>query len=126
MKFSKNEFKMPEERFGGGDVQTEQPSHIGVILGVLVLLLMVILGGLYLWGTSMQNQQNLPVVDSTPQRPTAEENNEPESTNAETDVEIDAALSTSDELSAIQADIDSTRMDTLNKEIPAIEAEVLQ
>ncbi len=123
-KISKNGFKMPEEQFGE-NAQTEQPSHLGVILGVLVLVLMLILGGLYLWGRSMQTEMS-PVPTQDTERPTAEENNEPESTNAESDVETAAALSPSDELEAIQADIDATRLDTLNQEIPAIEAEILQ
>lgn len=125
MKFSKDEFKMPEERFGGG-VQGEPSSHLGLLLGILILVLMLILGGLYLWSTSLMKAPAEPMSQPEVQRPTAQQNNEPESTNAEADVETTNALSTSDELSAIRADIGGTNLDNLTDEIKPIEAELFQ
>lgn len=121
--FSKEELKMPEESFG--TIATEEhSSHLAVILGLLIVFLMLILAGLYIWGEYLQEppvaqQVTLPVT-----RPTAEENNEPESTNAEAEVETMSALSTSDEISAIEADIAGTNVDNLMSEETAIEAEL--
>ncbi|MFT7507007.1 MAG: hypothetical protein ACI92I_000144 [Acidimicrobiales bacterium] len=119
-----NEMKMPEEAFGGSSITTEEPTtHLGIILGVLIVLLILILSGLYLWTTTLTSEApivNTPVVE----RPTAEENNEPESTKAEAEVETLQAVSTSDEIDAIEADIESTNFDELDAEMEAITAEL--
>ena len=57
-------------------------------------------------------------------RPTNEQNDEPESTTAEARTGLLDVVSTSDELSAISADISSTNLDDLENEVPAIEAEL--
>jgi flagellar basal body-associated protein FliL len=111
--------KMPEEQFGGF-TQEEKSSHLGVILGVLIVVLMLILGGLYLWSTSLQEEQ--PVIAPDTERPTAEENNEPESNNAEADAQALETTSTSDEIDAIEADIQSSNIDTVDSDMTAIDA----
>jgi hypothetical protein len=57
-------------------------------------------------------------------RPTAEQNNEPESSTAEARTEIMNVVSTSDELSTIEADAKSTNLEDLNSEISPIETEL--
>ncbi len=121
--FSKDELKMPEEHFGV--IEHKEPAHLGIILGILIILLMFILGGLYMWGEYLQEQPTAPTVPET-SRPTAEENNEPESTNAEAEVETLNALSTSDELTAIEADIESTNLGTLDVPMNSIETLINQ
>jgi len=64
------------------------------------------------------------ITQNLPTRPTAEINREPESTTAYTQVEILNTLSNSDELSAIEADLESTNLDFLLQEINAIETEL--
>jgi len=118
MKFSKSELKMPEENFGGAQ-ESKQPSFLGITLGLLIIALVVILGGLYLWGEELQKQAT-PLPDEVT-RPTAEENNEPESNNAEADVQVLETLSTSDEIAAIEADLESTNLDTLTNDLPTID-----
>lgn len=114
--------KMPEESFSS--VQGEdKAAHLGAILGILIVILVLILGGLYVWGSTMSKNPAEP-KNNTIERPTAEENNEPESTNAEAEVDTLGALSTSNEIDAIQADIDSTDLSNLNAELNAIEAEI--
>lgn len=121
-RFPKSELKMPEERFG---VSVMRPSHKGIIIGVLILCLVLILGGLYAWGEYIKQQQALSAIQSAAQRPTADENNEPESTNAEAEVENITTMSTSDELDAINTDLQSTViLETLDADLTAIEAEL--
>ncbi|MDA8596804.1 hypothetical protein N9L26_00525 [Candidatus Pacebacteria bacterium] len=115
------ELKMPAQTFTPREV-SDKPSRMGVILGVLIVLLILILAGLYLWGTTLKNDNA--VVTPITERPSAEENNEPESTTAEAQTETFTAVSTSDELSAIEADIESTNLDSLDAELTAIEAEL--
>lgn len=116
--FSKDEMKMPEEQFGGFTPE-DQPSHLGIILGVLIVVLMLILGGLYLWSTSLQEQA--PVIPEDTLRPSAEENNEPESNNAEADAQTLETVSSSDTIESIEADLQSTNLDTLDADAQAIE-----
>lgn len=111
---------MPEEHFGA-KTTSDQPSFIGIILGILIIVLMAVLGGLYLWGAQLQQQLTAPLPELTPTRPSDEENNEPESNNAEADVQVLQTLSTSDEISAIEADIESTNLDTLDAEITTLD-----
>lgn len=122
MEFSKDELKLPEEQFGSV-TKEEHSSHLAIILGLLIIFLMLILGGLYVWGEYLQvSSVPTPIVEDT--RPTPEENNEPESTTAEAQVETMSALSTSDELSALKADIEGTPINSLDAERRAVEAEL--
>jgi len=119
---SNEEMKMPENM--GAHVTPKAPSATpvnGIIIAILALLLIIILGGMYYWFSQLTSQ--LPAAPAV-ERPTAEENNEPESTTAEAAVETQAALSTSDEIVAIEADIEATNLETLDAELTAIDAEL--
>jgi len=117
------EMKMPEENFGTSMETSDTTTHLGIILGILIVLLVLILGGLYLWGSTLQN---VPVTPAAPalERPTAEENNEPESTTADAQVQALETVSISNEIEAIEADIESTNLDALDAELEAIDAEL--
>ena len=117
---SDEEMKMPEEDIGMSEPQ--KSSHLSAILGVLIIVLVLILVGLYLWGTTFNTPAEVP--EAAAERPTIEQNNEPESTNAEADVETAQAVSTSDEIEAIEADIESTDIEELDAELNAIDAEL--
>lgn len=112
--------KMPE---GTEEVTPagEHKSISGLIIVLLFLVLLLILGGLYYWSTFMQQ----PVaVTPEPTRPTAEQNQEPESTTARARTENLDVISTSNELDAIEADVESTNLDDLDAELSAIDAEI--
>jgi hypothetical protein len=120
--FSGEEMKMPENT----DAQPEVKQSTGVVNGplliILTLLLVLILGGMYYWFNSLS--VTVPVATPAVERPAVEENNEPESTTAEAQVETLQAVSTSDEISAIEADIEATDLDSLDAELNAIDAEL--
>lgn len=118
--FTKEEMKMPDERFGE-KISQEPPSVAGIVLSVLIVLLVMILGGLYMWGAEIQKAFKTPDVPVETTRPTPAQNNEPESTNAEAAVESLNAMSTSNEASAIQADLESTLIDTNETDLNAID-----
>lgn len=90
-------------------------SHIGPILGVLVVVLVLILGGLYLWGASLSEEQSS-------QRQI--ENNEPETPRANADIAILGTLSPSDELIAIEADLGSTNIEDIDASLNEIDNEL--
>jgi cytoskeletal protein RodZ len=122
--FKKEELKMPEESFGVSSVGEVHSSQLGLILGILIVFLMLILAGLFLWGEYLHQTTTPPLEEVPIERPTSEQNNEPESNNAEAQVETMSALSTSDELGTIEADLSGTDVDNITAEETAIEAEL--
>lgn len=121
--FEGEEMKMPENsNFKTETTATESTVVSSPILIVLTVLLVIILGGMYYWFNAINSQT--PTVTPAAERPTAAENNEPESTTAEAQVETMQALSTSDEINAIEADLEATNLDSLTTELDAIDAEI--
>jgi hypothetical protein len=94
----------------------------GLLLGIVGLLLLFIFGGLFVWFSALMGD-DAAMVAETLTRPTAEQNNEPESTTAEAAVETAGALSTSDELDPIEADLEATMLD-IDADLAAIDAEL--
>jgi hypothetical protein len=122
--FEGEAMKMPENTDMQSITKEAKQSIInGPLLLGLALLLILILGGLYYWfGTLTPASSTSPTSEAT--RPTAEENNEPESTTAEAQVDMMNIISPSDEISAIEADIESISMDALDAELQSIDAAV--
>lgn len=117
------EMKMPENSTVTPTRTDDESTPVnGIIIAVLAILLIAILAGMYYWFSQLTNQVEIPAP--VVERPTAEENNEPESTTAEATVETQSALSTSDEIAAIEADIEATDLDALDAELTAIDAEL--
>jgi flagellar basal body-associated protein FliL len=113
---------MPTKQVGQTVVTTEAPRLLTTpIIILLFLILVAILGGFYYWYTIVMSQQ---VTSEATVRPTAEQNNEPESTTAEARTGLMDVVSTSDELDAIAADAQSTNLEDLVTETTAIEAEL--
>ena len=100
---------IPERQFG---------IIIWLMIGVLALLLI----GLFLWYQTLQSPTTPTLIDAT--RPTAAENQEPESQRAVADVTSFATMSNSDNLDTIAADLESTPLDSLAAEMTAIETEL--
>lgn len=118
--FSNEEMKMPETAMAKMQAQKETSVINGPLLAILAVLLVLILGGMYYWFMTL-NETTVPAETI---RPSAEENNEPESTTAEAQAETMQAVSTSDEISAIEADLEATDLDSLDAEMQAIDAEL--
>lgn len=112
------EMHMPEGDVSIPDAVGKKNALTGPIILLLIFVLVLLLGGMIWWYFETINE---PVVP-TATRPTAEENNEPESTTAEARVETTQALSTSDNLSVIEADLAGTEEVALESEFAAIES----
>lgn len=93
----------------------------GPILFLLVVLLLAILGGMYRWFVVLE--RDVPSI-TTNLRPTAAQNNEPESTTARAQTEAYGVVSTSDEVPAIEADVEGTNLDSIDSELDAIDNEL--
>ncbi len=98
-----------------------ETSHqsMGPVIVMLGSLLLLTLGGLYLWGSSIQREQRM----STPEERVIP-NNEPETVRSMTDSEILETVSSSDELSVIDADLGATNLESLGKELIEMENEI--
>lgn len=125
--FEGEKMKKPESTIDSTAVaEPEQntKSHLGSFILILVSILFIVLVGLYLWSQSLQNESASVVPEQTTERPTPEDNNEPESTRAEAETTSLGIMSTSNEIGAIEADLESTNLDTLDAEMQAIETEL--
>lgn len=122
--FSGEEMKMPQN--APQPIEHTKRSHIvnGPLLLGLALLLIALLGGMYYWFSTMEMNTGPTAPTPAAERPTAEENNEPESTTAETQARTMQTTSTSDEISAIEADVEATDLESLDTELNAIDAEL--
>ena len=121
--FDGEEMKLPTvSTHRAVEMQNTQTVLSWPIIILLVLILGAILGGFHFWYTLVTKEALLNEAPVT--RPTDAENNEPESTTAEARTQTLDVVSTSDEISAIKADVDSTHLEDLDSEIPAIESEL--
>ncbi|MEY3784459.1 MAG: hypothetical protein RLZZ230_781 [Candidatus Parcubacteria bacterium] len=120
--FEGEPMKMPEN-VDAQPVVTSNESNIvnGPLLLTLTILLIIILGGMYYWFSTLNIAPEVPAP--TIERPSAEANNEPESTTAEAQAAMLLVTSPSDELPAIEADL-SVEMDGLDAELNAIDTEI--
>ncbi|QQR64667.1 hypothetical protein IPH92_03840 [Candidatus Kaiserbacteria bacterium] len=98
------------------NINVSHHKHLGPILGALILTLILILGGLSLWGSKL-NQEAVIEIDIPV-------NNEPETPRAAADQAILETVSTSDELSAIEADLGSSNLEALDTDLTTIDAEL--
>lgn len=87
----------------------EEKSHFGAISGIVIIVVILALGGLYLWGKELNNQElatpesgvmNEAVVDSSTQA-------------LETQ-------GTSDNVSDIEADLNNTNLENLDADLGSI------
>lgn len=120
--YDKEEMKMPEGS-AMPDSQPESSVASGPVIFALAIVLLAILGGLYYWFSTL-NTPPVEVIPTPIERPSVEENNEPESTTAEAQTDTLDVVSTSDEINAIEADLEGTSLDALDAELEAIDAEL--
>ncbi len=118
--FEGEEMKIPATMKVAATAPTNASLVSGPILILLFAILLALLGGIYYWYTILMSE---PII-APATRPTAEMNNEPESTTAEARTGATDVVSTSDELDAIQADIESTRFEDIDDGFTAVENEL--
>lgn len=122
------EMKMPENNDEMVETEAGKTVTNGPVLITLVVILLLILAALFWWFGVLQQSTNQPVASPVApaaiERPTIEENDEPESTTAEAQTEVLETVSTSDEIEAIVADLESTDLDSLDAELQAIDNEL--
>jgi hypothetical protein len=115
--------EIPKEalKFPSHEELVAHPHSFRWLLIALVFVLGSILIALVVWLFLMQ-QNTQPAAVVTDERPTAEENNEPESTTAEVAAETQQVMSPSTDIDAIETDIMSSQMIELEPLFADIEA----
>lgn len=89
--------------------QTQNQSSIGSIIGIIIIITVIILGGLYFWGKRVEEQKyNEKLISESQQAP------EPTIINESTKIKT---LSTGDDVDTIQADLNNTKTDNLSTEL---------
>ncbi len=120
--FENEAMHIPSTKVNAPSAEPAAPRLLSApIIILLFLILVAILAGFYYWYTLVMQDQ---VIPSANIRPTAEQNNEPESTTAEARTGLMDVVSTSDELDAIKADAQSTNLEDLTSEITPIETDL--
>lgn len=110
-------------------METTPPSHTSqvlahtsrvraAIIGTLVIVLVLLLCALYLWGALLSSPTPEPVPFQAPP------NHEPETPRADADIQILKTVSSSDEIAAIEADLNSTNLDSLDQELDLIDRDL--
>jgi hypothetical protein len=90
--------------------QVEEKS-VGPAIGIIVIILIIIIGGLYFWGERVSN--DVP----------AENNNVTENSGTDTNIQSLESQGTGDDVDSIEADLNSTDLNQLGSEINSVEAE---
>ena len=94
------------------DRENDEKKSMGPIVGIAIIVILIIYGGLYYWGGKIKNQDQ--------KSATAEEilNQEDGS------LDLLRTQRPSDEIADIEADLDSTNLEGLDKELDDIDAEL--
>jgi cytoskeletal protein RodZ len=112
--------KMPTESNNNPIAPSQAPIKKNLL--IMLIGLLVLVGGLMAYWYFVLSVP--PKVTEIPTRPPLENNAEPETPTATAQTESFGAMSTSDEINAIEADIESTNLDSLDAEMMQIDAEL--
>lgn len=93
--------------------ERNEKKSVGPIIGIAIILVIIIFGGLYYWGGQINNQEER--ANITPEEIIEQE--DPALETLETQ-------SSSDEIVDIEADLDLTNLEGLDKELGDIDAEL--
>ncbi|MCA9365874.1 hypothetical protein KC723_03180 [Candidatus Kaiserbacteria bacterium] len=125
--FEGEEMKLPsQEHRPITEESLAKPQHSGALAVIVILSLVLVAIGsaVFIWFTGYLVKIPAPTPDIKIERPTPEQNNEPESTTAEASTERLNVVSNSDNLDLIEADLTSTNLPELDADLNAIEAEL--
>lgn len=105
----------------GQPAPTEESKSVGALIGSIIIVIILIIGGFYLWSTKVSPvmepsmmENGMPVMNGTAQEMTAQEQalNQPDPVVSEM-----AAVGTSDEVTAIDTDLQATKLDGMDSEL---------
>ena len=89
----------------------QNKSSIGSIIGTIIIIALIILGGLYFWGKRIEESKatQSAMTDTTPSAVTPEQN----------EAAVIKSMSSGDDVSSIEADLQKTNTTNLDTELNA-------
>lgn len=90
-------------------------APMGPIIGVIIVVAVLAIGGLYYWGAQLNEQQDFLMEEEMEDGDMANDAPTPEELRAQSD---------SDELEAIEADLEASNFNQLDAELAEIESEL--
>jgi hypothetical protein len=97
--------------------RASKPSSVGPFVGIIIVILVIVLGGLYFWGQRLDKSSNEPVIpEDTMTGSPAEDDS----------IEMLETQGLSDEISDIEGDLNTTNLDNLDQGLQQIESELNQ
>ena len=87
----------------------EEKSHFGAISGIVIIVVILALGGLYLWGKELNNQE-----------PATSESNVMNEATVDSSTQALETQGTSDNISDIEADLNNTNLENLDADLKSI------
>ena len=88
----------------------EEKSHFGAISGIVIIVVILALGGLYLWGKELNNQKE----------PATSESGVMDETAVDSSTQALETQGTSDNISDIEADLNNTNLENLDADLKSI------
>lgn len=117
---SEEELKIPNRN---DDDQKDEP-HLVALLGVLVIVLILILAGLYLWSTSMKTTLPGSATENMDEMATTTNDMNESPVVTEETTPTDDISPTSNDIADIEAELESTDMEEFDAELESIDAEI--
>jgi cytoskeletal protein RodZ len=91
----------------------------GALIGTIIVIVILVVGGFYLWNTRVQPKIEEKTVPPTEQ-PLGQQTTEDQASNADPATTALAAQSSSDETASIEADLNATDLNNMDTELQAI------
>ncbi|MCK9351951.1 MAG: hypothetical protein WCT49_01495 [Candidatus Paceibacterota bacterium] len=91
------------------------PRSSGALIGTIIVVIILVLGGLYIWNSNIQ-----PKIEQKLTPPTEEQQAAQETAAANASIEQLGAQSPSDETASIESDLNVTNLDNIDADIQAI------
>lgn len=93
-----------------GVAETEKSS--GALIGTIIAIIVLVMGGFYLWNTKLQ-PQIAPETNVAPETPVSD-------ANTSAALETLSSQATSDETASIKSDLNATNINTVDADLQAI------
>lgn len=97
-------------------------SSFGPVFGIIIIVILIVLAGFYFWGASLQNQ--IMPAQQNEQATTTQAAEAPQQATETVSTDVGTPLSSSDDLSAIESDLNSTDLNNLDAEMNSIDSDL--
>ncbi|MCX6735739.1 MAG: hypothetical protein NTZ13_01520 [Candidatus Parcubacteria bacterium] len=104
---------------GSPVIQPKESKPMGALIGAIIIVLLLLVGGVYVWSTRIQPQITAPKDEQL----LPDDNTialEQSATEPDTMIDTLNSQSSSDEVTSIEADLNATDLNSIDKELQSI------